>query len=154
MNEGIPVLIAFVLGFIVAQVAKLIGALIRKRGRMGWGEAKQWLFRSGGMPSGHAASFIGAATVVGWTRGFTSVEFAICIAVAAIILYDAVNVRYAVGEQGKLLNLMAKLDNFKQTKPQKLVEGHTVPQVIVGTILGAVLGTLTYLVWGICLSAG
>jgi len=149
MNEGIPVIIAFALGFVAAQGTKLVGALIKNKGKMTAKEVRYWLFRSGGMPSGHAASFIGATTVVGWAAGFTSVEFAICVAMAIIILYDAVNVRYAVGEQGKLLNLIAKLDSWKQTKPQKLVEGHTLPQVIVGSILGFTLGTLTYFVWGI-----
>lgn len=154
MSEGIPILIAFLLGFVVAQGTKLVAALVRNRGKMGWSEARYWMFRSGGMPSGHAASFVGATTVVGWLRGFSSIEFAICVCMAVIIIYDAVNVRYAVGEQGKLLNLMAKLDSFKQTKPQKLVEGHTIPQVIVGTILGFVIGTLVYIVWGICCATG
>ncbi len=154
MSEGIPILIAFLLGFVVAQGTKLVAALVRNRGKMGWSEVRYWMFRSGGMPSGHAASFVGATTVVGWLRGFSSIEFAICVCMAVIIIYDAVNVRYAVGEQGKLLNLMAKLDSFKQTKPQKLVEGHTIPQVIVGTILGFVIGTLVYIVWGICCATG
>lgn len=149
MNEGLPVIIAFILGFVVAQGAKLVAAALKKRGKLSLREVKYWILRSGGMPSGHAASFIGATTVVGWTKGFTSVEFAICVCMAIIIIYDAVNVRFAVGEQGKLLNLMAKLDNFEQTKPQKLVEGHTVPQVIVGSVLGLTLGTLTYLAWGL-----
>ena len=61
-----------------------------------------------------------------------------------IFIYDAVNVRYAVGEHGKLLNEIAESDKNPRTKPQKIVEGHTIPQVIVGAILGALLGGLVY----------
>ena len=57
-----------------------------------------------------------------------------------IVVYDAVNVRYAVGEQGKLLNIIAESDHNKRTRKMRVVEGHTIPQVCVGAILGILLG--------------
>ena len=149
MNDGITILLAFVAGFVIAQVAKLIGALIKNKGKMSFSEVIYWLFRSGGMPSGHSASFIAAATACGWIRGFTSVECVILICMSVIIIYDAVNVRYAVGEHGKLLNEIAISDNNAKTKPQKLVEGHTIPQAVVGILIGLVVGTLMYYLYGI-----
>lgn len=147
MKDGIFVIGAFVAGFIVAQGAKFIGALIKKKGRLTWKEASYWMVRSGGMPSGHSASFIGATTTIGFLRGFTSIECALALCMSLIIIYDAVNVRYAVGEQGKLLNEIARSDGNAKTKPQKLVEGHTVPQVIVGSIIGVGIGTLAYFLY-------
>ena len=62
------------------------------------------------------------------------------------MIYDAVNVRYAVGKQGELLNLIAD-DSSKDYKKLKIVNGHTVPQVIVGAIIGAIIGTIvSYLI--------
>ena len=147
MNDGIFVIAAFVAGFVIAQGAKFIGALIKKKGKMTFSEVMYWMTRSGGMPSGHSASFIGATTAIGFIRGFTSVECAIALCMSIIIIYDAVNVRYAVGEQGKLLNEIARSDGNAKTKPQKLVEGHTIPQVIVGSIIGIAVGAISYLIY-------
>ncbi|MBR1796314.1 divergent PAP2 family protein [Candidatus Saccharibacteria bacterium] len=147
MNDGIFVIAAFVAGFVIAQGAKLIGAIIKKKGKMTFNEVMYWMTRSGGMPSGHSASFIGATTAIGFIRGFTSVECAIALCMSIIIIYDAVNVRYAVGEQGKLLNEIARSDGNAKTKPQKLVEGHTIPQVIVGSIIGIAVGAISYLIY-------
>lgn len=147
MNDGIFVIAAFVAGFVIAQGAKFIGALIKKKGKMTFNEVMYWMTRSGGMPSGHSASFIGATTAIGFIRGFTSVECAIALCMSIIIIYDAVNVRYAVGEQGKLLNEIARSDGNAKTKPQKLVEGHTIPQVIVGSIIGIAVGAISYLIY-------
>ena len=74
--------------------------------------------------------------------GFLSGIFALALAMTIIVVYDAVNVRYAVGEQGKLLNLIAESDHNEKTKKMKVIEGHTVPQAIVGGLLGIALGLL------------
>lgn len=154
MKDGIFVIGAFAAGFVIAQGAKFIGALVKKKGRLTLKEASYWMLRSGGMPSGHSASFIAATTTIGFLRGFTSIECALSLCMSLIIIYDAVNVRYAVGEQGKLLNEIARSDGNAKTKPQKLVEGHTVPQVVVGSIIGVVIGIIAYvlyrgLVWNV-----
>ncbi len=151
MNDGIFVLGAFTAGFLIAQTAKLISGAIKHKGKMKLGEVFYWMTKSGGMPSGHAASFIGATTTIGYLRGFTSVECAIAICMSIIIIYDAVNVRYAVGEQGRLLNEIARSDGNAKTKPQRLVEGHTVPEAIVGSILGMAVGTLAYWIYTVAL---
>ena len=84
------------------------------------------------MPSGHTASFTGLTV-------FLMCKFGIFSAI--IVVYDAVNVRYAVGEQGKVLNVMI-MDRKYKKKKVKVVEGHTVPQAIVGAILGIGIGLL------------
>jgi len=96
--------------------------------------------KSGGMPSSHASCFIAATTTIGFRCGFDSAIFALAVCNLAIIIYDAVNVRYAVGQQGKLLNKIAS--NTILARPLKLVEGHTVRQAIVGSILGILVAFL------------
>ena len=143
--NGIYVLMAFVGGFAVAQVAKLIAAFIKSKGKMTGKEALELLLRSGGMPSGHSASFLAVTTYLGLSCGFDSAIFALALCMSLIIIYDAVNVRYAVGEHGKIL-----IEHAKRTggeKPSRVVEGHTVPQVIVGGLLGILIGWLIFVIF-------
>jgi len=130
--NGIKVLIAFVCGFIVAQGIKTVVALVQNRKNI-----SKYIFKTGGMPSGHATSFLAATTCLGLGGGFSSSIFALAACMAVIILYDAVNVRYAVGEQGKALNQLI-------SKPLRLVEGHTLAEVFVGGLLGVAIGCLVY----------
>lgn len=140
-NYGLGAIVSFVLGWLLAQGGKLIGDLVGKKGHMTVKDIIDCFTRSGGMPSGHTASFMGLSTYLGWCAGFDSGIFALAICTTIIVIYDAVNVRYAVGKQGELLNLMAD-DSNKDYKKLKVVKGHTVPQVIVGAIIGAIIGTI------------
>lgn len=143
--SGIYVLLAFVLGWLIAQSCKLIGAIVKKRGKLHLSDVIFYMTKSGGMPSGHTASFTAVTMYLLMSLGPNSAIFGLAACMTVIIIYDATNVRYAVGEQGKLLNEIARTDNNAKTKPQKLVEGHTVPQVIVGAIIGIILGYLVFL---------
>lgn len=140
--------LAFLLGWLIAQTIKLAIGAVKKRGKMTFSDVRYYMFKSGGMPSGHATSFVALDTVLALIYGIDTPVFAVAVCVTIIFIYDAVNVRYAVGEHGKLLNEIAESDHNPKTKPQKIVEGHTVPQVIVGTILGVLLGWLTFIIAG------
>ena len=140
-NYGLGAIFSFVLGWLFAQSGKLIGDIVRKKGHITIKGLIDCMTRSGGMPSGHTASFLGLSSYLGWKYGFDSGIFALAICTTIIVIYDAVNVRYAVGEQGELLNLMAG-DSNKDYKKLKIVRGHTVPQVIVGAIIGVLVGTI------------
>ena len=139
--EGLGGLLAFVIGWFVAQFSKLIGDLIKNKGHMGLREVFDCFVRSGGMPSGHTASFTGLTTFFMAQYGIFAPISVLALCMAIIVVYDAVNVRYAVGEQGKVINLMIMDRNYKK-KRVKIVEGHTVPQVIVGAVLGLAIGFL------------
>jgi len=102
---------------------------------------------AGGMPSSHAALVCALATGVALTNGLNSPEFAICVALAMIVMYDATGIRQAAGQQAHILNQI--IDELFQGHPiseEKLKEllGHTRFQVIVGALMG-ILGTL--LMW-------
>ena len=146
-NEDMKVLflfLAFSLGWFVAQSIKLIVGFVKQKGKMTFADIRYYMFKSGGMPSGHTASFVALDTALGLIYGWDTPVFAVAVCATLIFIYDAVNVRYAVGEHGKLLNEIAESDNNPKTKPQKIVEGHTIPQVIVGAAIGALLGYGAY----------
>ena len=75
-------------------------------------------------------------------RGFNSIEFAIALGYALVVMYDAAGVRRAAGKQAACLNRI--LDDFYKHEIQliggKLKEllGHTPLQVFWGAILGVV----------------
>ena len=142
--EGLYALIAFGVAWLVAQVSKIIIGVIKGYkggGSMTLATMIGYCFRSGGMPSAHTASFMALCVYLGCALGFTSGVFALAIATLIIIMYDAIHVRYAVGEQGKALNALLK-EQGKNELP--LVEGHTLAQVAVGGVLGIVTGIMMY----------
>lgn len=133
-------LMAFVLGWLVAQIWKVIDGLIkgyRTDQNTNLASLIGYMTRSGGMPSGHTASLTAMVVCLGYMLGYNSPAFILGIGVWLIVVYDAINVRYAVGEQGKALNGLLEA-NKRPILP--VVEGHTVPQVIVGTIIGVIIG--------------
>ena len=134
-------LVAFACGFAVAQLWKFVTGVVssRKQEKRDFKEMVGYLMRSGGMPSGHAASVTALTVYLGCFSGFDSPIFMLAVAFWGIVLYDAIHVRYAVGEQGKALNRLLK----EAGKPElPVVEGHTMAQVVVGTILGIIIGLL------------
>lgn len=147
VSGGLVALGAFVVGFLVAQICKmLIGVLERRNtGVVDFKTAVGYMSKSGGMPSGHTASFVALVTVLGLFYGFNSGVFALGVATALIIMYDAIHVRYAVGEQGKVLNVMLK-KNGKAELP--VVEGHTLSEVIAGMVIGVMVGGGMCLIFG------
>lgn len=134
-------LVAFACGFAVAQLWKFVTGVVssRKQEKRDLKEMVGYLMRSGGVPSGHAASVTALTVYLGCFSGFDSPIFMLAVAFWGIVLYDAIHVRYAVGEQGKALNKLLK----EAGKPElPVVEGHTMAQVVVGTILGIIIGLL------------
>lgn len=141
-TNNIGGLIAFLLGWLLSQCGKMIVDVVKMKRWPKGRELLNIMMRSGGMPSGHAATFVALATFLGLRNGFTSGIFVLAAATASIVIYDAVNVRYAVGEQGKLLNIMVEGEKKRGVRKTRVVEGHTVPQVCAGAILGILLGII------------
>lgn len=146
--EGLYALIAFIVAWLIAQVSKTLLGLIsgHKAGKVtNLGAAIGYFMRSGGMPSGHTASFTALCMYLGCEFGFTSGIFALAVANLIIIVYDAIHVRYAVGVQGEALNGLLKEQGKKELP---LVEGHTLPQVVAGGAIGMVVGLLIFWLTG------
>ena len=140
-TNGIGGIVAFVLGWLCAQTGKLVGDIFTAKRPLKAREVFDCYFRSGGMPSGHTASFVGLTTFFIANFGVFAPISALALATTIIVVYDAVNVRYAVGEQGKLLNVIASDKMFKNKKV-RIVEGHTIPQVCVGAVIGIMIGLI------------
>ena len=140
MENGVFIIIAFILGWLVAQLTKVILFWVQK-GKLTFAEFKVLLMKSGGMPSSHTACLTAATLMIGVMQGFLSPLFAFAVCVDAIVIYDALNVRYAVGEQGKFLNALVAAKRGRKSKKSKdsvkVIEGHTVPEVLAGLLLGA-----------------
>lgn len=142
--DGIYAIIAFIVGWFVAQLTKLIVGVIegKKIGqKVDFATVIGYVFRSGGMPSSHAASFSALCIYLGRASGFDSAIFALAVCTLIIVIYDATHVRYAVGEQGKALNGLLRQAE-KSELP--LVEGHTVFQVLVGMTIGILSGLAVF----------
>lgn len=144
--EGGWALVAFVLGFLIAQIWKMISGMVmgRKTGVVDFKTAVGFFSKSGGMPSGHTASFTALTTYLGCLYGFGSGVFVLAAATLVVIMYDAIHVRYAVGEQGKVLNNMLRRAG-KAELP--IVEGHTLSQVLVGMMIGVFVGVGVYAIF-------
>ncbi len=99
------------------------------------------LFGSGGMPSSHSALVCSLAVGMARSQGFSSPLFALCVAFAGIVMYDAMGVRREAGKHAKLLNRMqfdfndlsrdlshlfatisGKADLFKDEKSEEILE--------------------------------
>ena len=134
-GTGYEVILVAFSGIITAQLIKCLIHLIIKR------SLDLRLFTTtGGMPSSHSAGVMGLSTAVGLIKGFDSIEFAIALGYAFIVMYDAAGVRRAAGKQAACLNKII-MDLYKQDLVEaggKLKEllGHTPMQVFVGAIYG------------------
>lgn len=140
-------LVAFLTGVALAQAIKTTQAFLKKdtNWRKRIYNALYSIGKSGGMPSGHTLSLSSLATYLGLEYGFKSPYFAIAAGFTWWFMYDAVKARRSIGEQAKALNWL--LDDIAETDRHiKLIEGHNVPEVIVGLLLGITTGYLSFLI--------
>lgn len=134
------VLMTAVLAWLVAQILKFIFHLLMHK--------KLDLTRfvgSGGMPSSHSAFVMGISTSVGLKLGFDSVEYAVALCFALVVMYDASGVRRAVGIQANIINKMINdLKEFKHIEEKSLKElvGHTPFEVFIGAFLGIIIANI------------
>lgn len=156
-------------GFIAwfsAQLIKTILAYIPSK-KINW----ERMIGSGGMPSSHSALVCAISVGLAKKLGYGSPEFALSLALAGIVMYDAMGVRRAAGEQAKVINkmvidfkdmfLMLKEefdalahgdtlvenedeDDSREKKNKRLKEflGHTPLEVLCGAILGILIAVM------------
>ncbi len=101
----------------------------------------------GGMPSSHTAYVASLITVVALSDGINSSAFAVAIVLAAVVIRDAVGFRQEIGKNAVVTNALAQ--QIFGAKAELLTEqvGHTIPQVIVGALVGICLGIIFYGLW-------
>ena len=145
-NTGIEVITASFLGVFIAQFIKFVSYYIRN---------KRFNFKmfslTGGMPSSHSSFSVALTTSVGLVAGFSSVEFAIALGFAGVVMYDAAGLRRSAGKMAVLLNKMVD-DYYSERKTksnqEKLMEllGHTPFEVLMGAFLGIALACFVHFV--------
>lgn len=141
-NNGYQIIVLGLLAWAMAQVVK---GIIE---RIVYGEfSLERFLASGGMPSSHSSMVTCVAATMGKLYGFDSGIFALSVAFAGVVMYDACHVRKASGEQAQVLNdLIRSLSqsdpNLTAMEELKVVMGHTLLQVFFGALLGLAVALL------------
>jgi acid phosphatase family membrane protein YuiD len=120
-------LIPLVVGVLCECVKLLVETL--RRGAL----AIDHFLQPGGFPSTHSA-FVTSLLIIVWRRaGVESLEFAITSVFAALVWYDAMSSRRAIGEQAEVLN---RLQHWRHLATPL---GHSFLEVVGGIVFGAVV---------------
>ena len=142
INSMHPSFWAALFGWLIAQTIKMICSLIQTR-RLDF----SYMVSTGGMPSAHSAMASALATSLGLCMGTDSALFALGIAFALVVMFDAQSVRAAAGHQAKLLNqIVDELLHEHHLSEQKLKEllGHTRMEVFMGMLTGIATAFATF----------
>ena len=141
-----PVLVAGLSAWALAQILKLPIEYFNSRN---W----DWslLLRAGGMPSSHSALVTASAHGIGLFVGFDSPLFALAVALALIVIYDATGIRRQAGKHATIINAMVQdiLEGHALRSQEKLREvlGHSPIEALIGFLLGLGTAQLVYTLW-------
>src|SRR3989339_567612 len=135
-------LVAAGVAFLLSQTLKIILYYFKD------GELNLWHFcESAGMPSTHSAMASAMTLSVGIVEGFASPSFALAVVFAIIVMYDAMGVRFAAGQQALILNkIIEDIYSERAGEKEKLKEliGHTPSEVFWGCVLGVVISLTVF----------
>ena len=143
-----PIILSAAASWIISQLVKGIITLFQIKKKKGFLEILETLFwRTGGMPSSHAAVVASMTTAVGFTEGVGSNLFAVSLFVAMVVMRDAMGVRRATGIQARALNLLGTQTAEKadiEYHPVKEIKGHAPLEVIAGGLLGVLIAAAAF----------
>ncbi|MFA5420562.1 MAG: divergent PAP2 family protein [Patescibacteria group bacterium] len=133
--------------FIAAATAQAIKIVLIKKNKMKIRDF--FAFTYAGMPSGHSAFVVSLVTIIGLVETAQSGLFALSLAFAVIIINDALKLRMYLGQQGGVINVLVKDlkdDQFLNEKYPKMKDkiGHTLKEVVAGSLLGIIISILIY----------
>jgi uncharacterized protein len=139
------VLIAVLIGFLVAQALKIPTEYLRSR-RWMWA----MFLTAGGMPSSHSALLVAGTLAVGLYHGFDTPLFGIAVAITMIVTHDASGVRRQAGMHAARINVLFQellKGHIWDENDLKEVIGHTPLEVLGGIILGLIVAIVQWKVW-------
>ena len=134
-----PIILSSLTSWFLAQLIKGIIALMHIRTKSFREVLETLVWRTGGMPSSHAAVVTSMTAAVGFSEGLGSNLFAVSLFVAMVVMRDAMGVRRASGLQARALNQFGRQASEKldiEFHPVKEIQGHAPLEVIVGAFLG------------------
>ena len=146
-----PIIVSSLTGWLVSQLIKAIVTLVKVREKGFRQVLEALLWRTGGMPSSHAAVVTSMTASVAFHEGLGSNLFAVSLFVAMVVMRDAVGVRRASGLQALALNLLGKSTAEKlgiEFEPVKEIKGHAPLEVLIGGILGIIIAAVYFLFLG------
>jgi len=123
----------------VAQLLKGLVYILSGRMRRTGELVEMIAWRTGGMPSSHAAVVCSLCASIAFAEGVTSNLFILSAWFALVVLRDAVGVRRAAGLSARSLNALGRSASEKlgvDFAAVKEVQGHTPLEVVVGGLLG------------------
>jgi acid phosphatase family membrane protein YuiD len=144
------IFLSTIFSLISAQVLKVIVSLLFGRRKKVRELVEVLTWRTGGMPSSHAAVVCSLFTSVAFVEGVGSNLFIFSFFFALVVLRDAMGVRRSAGLMAKALNDMGKQVSEKTGVDYRLVkeiQGHTPQEVIIGCFLGIAVATSICLVY-------
>lgn len=147
------IFIVCLMSWATAQLLKVIinftkYCIGKKKGKEYKKVTKSTFFKLGGMPSSHTATVIALCGCVGLTSGWNSNVFAACGVFAFITMFDAFMVRLPVEKLTEAFNALQNKVYGKDVEEVKKVEGHTIPEIIGGFIVGAAISVFMVKVVG------
>jgi acid phosphatase family membrane protein YuiD len=134
-----PIFLASVSSWFMAQLLKAVIILFNGRKKTPREILATIAWRTGGMPSSHAALVSAMAVSVAIREGVGSNLFAVSFWFALIVMRDSMGVRRSSGIQARVLNLLGRTVADKldvEFHPVKEVHGHAPLEVVVGALLG------------------
>jgi len=145
-----PVGISTMIGWILAQLIKVPVEYLRHK-RWDW----TLLLNAGGMPSSHSALMTAVATSIGLNVGWDSPMFALALAIAGIVVYDATGVRRQAGLHAERINqIVRELLHLKKLEDDQVsylreIIGHTPGEAVAGVFFGMLIALMVQwvMVW-------
>ena len=129
--------------WLVAQSLKHVVGLFGRNRRIFAEKSRSTIMLSGGMPSAHSATVTALTMTIGLYEGWTSAVFALSAVFSAVVIYDAVMVRYSSGQQGDALNKLIKMQK-QQIRAINVAHGHTAVEAVAGALVGVLVAGVAF----------
>jgi acid phosphatase family membrane protein YuiD len=126
----------------LAQVLKSILYILKRRKKKSRELVEILIWRTGGMPSSHAALVSSLCTSIAFVKGIADDLFIFSFWFALVVLRDAMGVRRSAGLLAKALNSLGRQAAEKiglEFRTVKEIQGHTPLEVVVGASLGIII---------------
>ena len=133
-------IVSAVLAWLTAQIIKMV--ICRMHGKQ---VTLHVAIGTGGMPSSHSAFVCATAFSCGLVCGFDSVAFALGVALAAVVVYDALGIRWEAGRHAAAINQINNQLKVSDIPPLDTSLGHRPLEVLCGGLLGIGMATLVQL---------
>ena len=133
------IFLSSICSLITAQLLKSIIYIVNRRKKKSRELVEILIWRTGGMPSSHAALVGSLCTSIAFVKGIASDLFIFSFWFAMVVLRDAMGVRRSAGLLARALNNLGKQTAEKtglEFHAVKEIQGHTPLEVVVGVSLG------------------